>query len=85
MCYSMQKFLYFLSTINLEQMVDSCEGKDTDEIINLLSKLTKDNCNDKIKIINNKETVDLKFTFTKSEVEYFLREVANYIRNANSD
>lgn len=85
MCYSVQKFLYFLANLDLEQVVESCEEKDTDGIINLLSKLAEDNCKERIKIKNNKETVDLKFTFTKSEVEYFLREFANYIKNANPD
>lgn len=85
MNFNVQKFLYFLNTLNLKQVVKSCEEKDTNEIINLLSKLTEDNCKEGIKIVNNEETVDLKFTFTKSEVEYFLREFANYIRNANSN
>lgn len=85
MCYSVQKFLYFLANLDLEHVVESCEEKDTDEIINLLSKLAEDNCNKRIKIKNNEDTVNLKFTFTKSEVECFLREFANYIRNANPD
>lgn len=83
MNFNVQKFLYFLATLNPNQIVKGCEGKDTDEIIDLLSKLTEDNCKKRIKIVNNEETVDLKFTFTKSEVEYFLREFANYIRNVN--
>lgn len=85
MCYSMQKFLYFLATLDLEQLVEDCEGKDTNEIIDLLSILAEDNCKERIEIVNNKETVDLRFTFTKSEVEWFLKEFANYIRNANPD
>ena len=85
MGYSVQKFLYFLANFDLEQVVESCEEKDTDEIINLLSKLAEDNYKERIKIVNKEKTVDLKFTFTKSEVECFLREFANYIRNANPD
>lgn len=85
MSYSVQKFLYFLANLDLEQVVESCAEKDTDEIINLLSKLAEDNCKERIKIINKEKTVDLKFTFTKSEVEYFLREFAKYIKNADSD
>lgn len=85
MCYNVQKFLYFLANLDLTQIVENCEGKDTDEIIDLLSNLAEDNCNDRIKIKNNKETVDLKFTITKAEAAYFLREFANYIKNADPD
>lgn len=85
MGYSVQKFLYFLANLDLKQVVESYEEKDTDEIIDLLSKLAEDNCKERIKIVNKEKTVGLKFTFTKSEVEYFLREFANYIKNANPD
>jgi len=85
MGYSVQKFLYFLANLDLNQVVDSCKEKDTDEIINLLSKLAEDNCKGRIKITNRKETVNLEFTFTKLEAECFLREFVNYVKNANPD
>lgn len=85
MCDNAEKNLNFLANIDFKKVVKDCKGKDTDEIINLLAKWVERYCNDKIKVSDLNEKVALTFTFTKPEADWFFREFAKCIKNANSN